>query len=249
MSVSQSDFHCALRAPDQTIPIGLTDALNQTAEKRFNVYRNNVATSLMDALESSFPVTQRLLGTENFRNIARDFQWTRPPSTPLMMHYGADFPEHLETLPALARFPYLGDVARLEIALRQSYHAADSTAIDPATLQTPDLINARFEFAPAMRIISSPWPVLSIWRFNTQEGAAKPVAKSEHVLVTRPDFDSVPIEITAADTALIGALLAREPLSEALTAAQNTDPNHDFSHILGHLLAGRAITDLQFKDA
>lgn len=247
MNVTQTEFHMAMRQPDRPIPSGLKDAKGQTAGRRFNVYRNNVATSLMDALESGFPVIARLLGDQNFRNIARDFQWNAPPATPLMMHYGNGFPEFLEDHPALARFPYLGDVARLELALRQSYHAADSTAIDPPQLQHPDLINARFELAPTVHIISSLWPVLGIWRFNTQAGAEKPQAKAEHVLITRPEFDPIPEGITKGDATLIRSLMADETLSDALAAAQGAEPEHDFSRILGRLLTGQAITRIRIK--
>lgn len=247
MNVSQTEFHTAMRAPDKPIPSGLHDAKGQTAGRRFNVYRNNVATSLMDALESGFPVIARLLGDQNFRNITRDFQWHTPPSSPLMMHYGTGFPEFLEGHPALVRVPYLGDVARLELALRHSYHAADSTAIDPSLLQHPDLITARFEFAPTVHIISSRWPVLGIWRFNTQAGAEKPQAKAEHVLITRPEFDPLPEGITKGDAALIRSLMADETLSDALTAAQGAEPEHDFSRILGRLLTGQAITRIRIK--
>jgi hypothetical protein len=136
--MSQSAFHSTLRAPDATIPDGLTDARGRPAGRRFNVYRNNVATALMDALETGFPVIRKLLGAENFRNIARDFQWQNPPDSPLMMHYGAGFPDYLAGLPQLARFPYLADVARLELALRHSYHAADHTPLPPETLAATD---------------------------------------------------------------------------------------------------------------
>jgi len=247
MNVSQTDFYTALRAPDKPLPSELKDAKGQTAGRRFNVYRNNVATSLMDALESGFPVIARLLGEQNFRNIARDFQWNAPPSSPLMMHYGNGFPEYLDEHPALARFPYLGDVARLELALRHAYHAADSTAIDPSLLQHPDLINARFGFAPSVQLISSRWPILSVWRFNTQGGSAKPQAQAEHVLITRPDYDPIPENISKGDAALIRSLMADESLSEALTAAQGAEPEHDFSRILGRLLAGHAITHIRIK--
>lgn len=244
MKVSQSEFHTALRRPDAPVPTSLKDASGASAGRRFDVYRNNVATSLMDALETGFPVIAKLLGSENFRNLAREFQWGHPPASPLMMQYGEGFAEYLDAHPALARFPYLGDVARLEYALRQSYHAADSIPIKPERLEDPDLIDARFGFAPTVQIVSSRWPVLSIWRFNTQAGAPKPDAKAEHVLVTRPDYDPTPEEITAGDAALLRELLSDAPLSAALRAAQAVEPEHDLGRILVRLLKGRAITDI-----
>ena len=70
MSVSQAKFTQALLNPEAAIPAGLIDPQGRPAGKRFNVYRNNVIVSLMDAMETAFPVIQKLIGAENFRNLS-----------------------------------------------------------------------------------------------------------------------------------------------------------------------------------
>lgn len=247
MRVPQQEFHSALRHPQIDIPAGLVDDAGAPAGRRFNVYRNNVTTSLMDALGDGFPVIKKLLGEENFRNLAREYQAAHPPSSPLMIYFGEAFPQFLADFVPLAKIPYLSDVAKLEYAMRQSYHAADAPAMDPAKLgelSEEQLLAAKVTLAPSLRVVTSPWPIVGIWQMNSVEGAAKPVARAECALITRPEYDPMPELITPADAALLLTLQKGLPLADALAAAQEQDQNHDFGRLLGRLLAQNAIVDL-----
>ena len=157
--MSQHSFSQALLAPDLPVPDGLTDGQGAPAGKRFAVYRNNVTVSLIDAPEAGFPVVVKLIGAENFRNIAREYLRKEPPVSPLIMLYGAGFPAFLASFPPLAKYAYLPDVARLEYALRESYHAADHTPVAPEALGqiAPDALSQlRFTLAPSLRLLASP---------------------------------------------------------------------------------------------
>ena len=247
----QSNFHSALRDPTLPTPSGLTGPKASVAHRRFNVYRNNVATSLIDALESGFPVIFKLLGEQNFRNIARDYQWQNPPSSPLMMTYGETFPDFLEGLEALAHIPYLSDVARLEYALRLSYHSADATLIAPqdlAMIPPENLPAAKLTFAPAVRVIRSRWPIFGIWEFNTRESAPKPVGRSESVLITRREFDPTPMLISEADAMCLRLLQNGTALGGALERVQKHAPDYDISALLGVLIGQGTITDITLPE-
>ena len=251
MIVDQTYFHAALRDPSAQIPSGLVDHNGNPAGRRFNVYRNNVTTSLMDALAEGYPVIKKLLGDDNFRNLSREYQANHPPSSPLMMHFGEAFPSFLDGFKPPAKLPYLGDVARLEYALRCSYHAADSTSIDPNTLaeMTEDqLLGSRPKLASAVQIIESKWPILGIWQFNTTKDAPKPPSKAQSVLVTRPEFDPIPLEISHGDICFLASVSNGGTLNDALVAAQDVEPTHDFSALLSKLLSGNALTELKIEE-
>ena len=82
--VTQSAFRAALMDAEKPTPDGLTDGQGRPAGKRFAIYRNNVAISLTEALTESFPVVQKLIGQENFRNIAGLYIRQNPPRSPMM---------------------------------------------------------------------------------------------------------------------------------------------------------------------
>lgn len=195
MNVGQDLFRAALLDGARPVPEGLCDGLGRAAGRRFNVYRNNVAVALTEALSTGFPVIAKLLGKANMDGLAGLFLRRHPPASPVMMLYGDGFPAFLASQPQLDRFGYLPDVARLELALRQSYHAADTDPFDPqalAALSPDDLIACQLILAPSVRLIRSDWPIHDIWRMNTEDGAPKPRAQAQDVVITRPEFDPVP---------------------------------------------------------
>ena len=245
MSVSQTAFHTALLDPARAVPDGLSDGLGQPAGSRFSVYRNNVAVSLTEALELSFPAVVKLLGEKNFKGLAGIFLRQHPPETPIMMQYGAAFPDFLARFEPLAHIGYLPDVARLEQAVRVSYHAADADPIDPGTLQAlpPErLATARLELSPALQLVRSPWPIHQIWAYNLEEAAPKPTGGAQDVLILRPEFDPELFPISPGAASFIVALMRDNTLEDAAETAASAEDNFDLSDCLGLLISGQAIT-------
>lgn len=247
MNATQTDFRAAVFDPNSAIPAGLIDGANRAAGKRFDVYRNNVVMSLKEALTESFPVITKLLGTQNFSSLAGLYVRAHPPADPRMMFYGATFPTFLDNLDALSHLPYLPDVARLELAQRQSYHAADAEPIDPVIfgqLSADRLANSRLEFAPSVRITRSSWPILEIWHFNMTDGAPLPSANAQDVLIARPEFDPVMDVLGTGSADLINALMQGAQLGVALDEIEKQHPDFDFPTTLGLLIRTGAITRL-----
>lgn len=252
MTVSQTRFHTALLDPDQPVPDGLSDGLGQPAGRRFAVYRNNVASSLTEALEISFPVIQKLIGAQNFKALSGVFLRQHPPKVPMLSQYGDEMPGFLEGFKPLQNIGYLPDVARLEQAIRTSYHAADAAPIDPGTLQslTPEeMAAARFAFAPSARLVRSPWPIHGIWTFNMEDGAPKPQNRGESVLILRAEFDPELHLLSEAAAECIAALMAGASLSDANDTALSQEAAFDLGGLLGLLLTNRAITEITIGDA
>jgi hypothetical protein len=166
-----------------------------------------------------------------------------PPKTPIMMFYGDDMPRFLAGFAPAGSLPYLPDIARLELAQRLSYHAADHPPIAPETLpaMAPDaLMAARLTLAASVHLISSPYPIFDIWRSATDPNAPKPGKYAQDVLVTRPAFDPVltPLPAHAADFITV---LAKHNFGDALAAAGD---DFDLTQTLGILISNNAIIAL-----
>lgn len=241
----ESTFHAGLLSPTAPVPAGITDAQNRPAGRRYGVYRNNVTVSLREALAEGFPSIVGLIGRENFDHLARAFLRQSPPGSPLMMHYGAEFPDFLATVEQLAHLPYLADVARIDVAMRQSYHATDSAGIDPAELQALDenaLLNTRFGFAPSMFVVRSKWPIGSIWHYTLRRGP-KPTGNGEDVLILRSEYDPEPVILGAGAADVVIALQSQTPFGSAVETA---DDRFDLAALLNVLLSRNAITALNY---
>lgn len=244
--MSQETFTRALLDPAQPEPSGLTDDQGRPAGKRFSVYRNNVAVSLLDALEAGFPATARLLGEVNFKQIAQGYSRENPPSSPLMMLYGGRFPNYIGKIPALKSLGYLPDVARLEYAMRQSYHAADATSIDPARLASlgaNDLNRARLVFASSVKLVRSDWPILDIRAKALSPETAAPAGSAQSVLVARPEYDPTLTALAPEMAELLQNLLNGAPLAQALTQV----PNAELGALLALLLSQNALIDIRLE--
>lgn len=246
--MSQAEFTAALLNPDLTVPNGLVDAKGRPAGRRFSVYRNTVAGSLTEALQAGFPVVQKLLGTAYFKAMAGIFRRAHPPTSRIMMLYGAALPDFLANFPPLAHLPYLADVARLEQSLREAYHAADAPPLTPNVLAsfTPDrFVAARLRLAPALRLVVSDHPIIAIWRANRETNAPVPKQQAEAALILRPEFDPAPHLLPPGGAAFVASLLAGNPVGKALDAATNAaGARFDLNATLGLLIGGGAIVKM-----
>lgn len=238
--MTQTAFAKALLTPDAALPSGLIDPFGQPAPKRFSVYRNNVASSLTRALEAAFPTVRKLVGDEFFGATAVVFLRAHPPRSPILMHYGAEFPGWLEGFAPVSHLGYLPDVARLDQAMRESYHAADSAPLDEVQFQRllgADLADLRLVLAPSLRLVQSRWPLQAIWAANHEAGPA-PRPAAQDVVVLRPGFDPRPHVLPPGGGALLAALAQGERLGESL---DRIDGQVDLAATLGLLITGKAI--------
>ena len=248
MSVSQTEFITALLDAGHPVPPGLVNPDGFPATKRFDVYRNNVAVSLTDALETAFPVIRKLIGEDNFKALAGLYLRQHPPSSPVLMFYGGEMPQFLAAFEPLKHLPYLADIARLELALRESYHAADAPPFDPSALQALSeeaLMASVFRLAPPVRLIRSRYPIHGIWQMNLVDGAPKPAPEGENVLITRPGFDPIMTKLVPGGGAFVDRLLQGIPFGEALAATTDILPKFNLSEALVQLLEAAAIESIE----
>lgn len=222
------------------VPPGVTARDPAEAERRFAVYRNNVAHGLTRALASRFPVIERLLGSAFFTALAPLFIAAHPPASPRLFEWGAAFPDFLRAFPPLAGLPYLADVARLEMARGTAYHAADLPPLSPAALAalatTPD--TARLVLHPSVQIIASDHAVGTIWAMNQPGAAPHDITdRPETVAVLRDRALNVQVwPLTPPETAFVAALRDALPLLTAAQAATRHDPRFDPAPLIGRLM-------------
>lgn len=241
--MSQSAFARALLDPEAAVPAGILGPDGIPAPKRFSVYRNNVALSLTRALEAAFPTVRKLVGDEFFAAMAGVFLRAHPPRSRMLMLYGEEFPALLEAFQPVAHLGYLPDVARLDQALRESYHAADSVPLGEVAFQRllgADLAGLRLRLAPSLRLVRSRWPVWSIWAAHAENGPP-PRPGPEDALVLRREFDPRPLLLPAGGGAFVAALLQGNPVGAAVDAA---GPILELAVVLGQLIEGRAIVGI-----
>jgi Putative DNA-binding domain len=230
--------------PDHPTPAGIAGPNGKRAVKRYNVYRNNVTASLIDALASIFPAIQRITGVEFFRAMARFYVRSTPPRSSLLFEYGHDFPDFMGRYEYAQGMPYLADTARIERAWLDAYHAADVPPLRAQALRAiqPDLLaDVVFVPHPATRIVRSRFAAVTIFAANRQEGRVERIDASvpEDALITRPDQEVTVRRLPRGGATFLMQLLSGRTLGDAGASAFDVAPGFNLAaNVAGMIEAG-----------
>lgn len=236
-----SSFAAGLLNPEVNKPNEVVGPNGSAADKRYNVYRNNVTVSLINALADIFPGVQKITGEEYFRAMAREYVRAHPPSSPLLFLYGQDFAEFIERFEPAKTMPYLADMARVERGWLTAYHAADIEPLDAAKLGAVDptrLAEVSFIPHPATIVLRSEFPVHDIFLMNRDfiEVAPLDMSIGQSLMLTRPQIDIRIVQLEIADHAFMDAILQGQSLGEAAAMGSHIDQSFDLNSALTMLL-------------
>jgi hypothetical protein len=144
--------------------------------------------------------------------------------------------------------PWLADVAAVERAWLDAYHAADAPPLqmqDLARIPEDRLADLVFIPHPAARLVRSRYAAATIFSANRQEGevGAIDTGVAEDVLLTRPHLDVSVHILPAGGGTFVEALFSGRPLGEAAAAALAECPGFDLgANIAGMIEAGAQVS-------
>jgi hypothetical protein len=246
-------FAPALLDPERTVPPGVTGPNGRTARKRYDVYRNNVTISLIDALAAIYPAVQRITGTDFFRAMARFHVRETPPTSPLLFDYGRGFPDFIARYEHAQTMPWLADVARIERAWLDAYHARDATPLAPAQLAAvaPErLADLVLTPHPAAQVVRAEFSAVTIFAANRDSAPVSRIDAStpEDALIARPGFDVIVRHLPPGGAVFAISLMKGRPLGEAAAAALDASPGFDIAANIAGLIEAGAFTSIAFGD-
>lgn len=252
---TQAGFAAALLDPEVVCPIGLRAWNGSDPAKRFAVYRNNVVSSLIGALSDTFPVVQALVGVEFFRAMAGVFVRQSPPRSRVLVHYGHGFAEFIDSFEPAGSVPYLADVARLEMARVEAFHATDAAPLSSKAasviLSRADRVGElRMAVHPSVRLVPSSHAIVSVWAAHQGHGdlAAVDLWSGETALVLRPHLD---VLVLACDPGVAEFVLCLQrgcDFAESAATAAAVIPHFDLSAALALLMAHGALTSIHLPE-
>ena len=229
---------------------------NSSHINRLAVYRNGFYKGCMDALSANFPMCEKKLGTELFREIARLYVENFPPKQGTLVGYGINFSQFLENwindtglnnkkhveLPSSQQFSSgayadLVNIAQLDYAWLKSLMSADSN--DTLTVEyVTNLLDQGIELTeltvtlnPSVLLVQSDERAFSEWiSLKTNNSALSETTQTSFVMLWRI-HDAVQARLLSpAEAGLMQTLLGKNmPLSEAFEAAIAIDDNFDVS--------------------
>ena len=216
---------------------------------RIEIYRNNLREGFIKALALGFPVIEKLVGENYFRQMALDFLHVHPSRAGNLHHIGAPLAEFLRERFAQTEYAYLADVAALEWAHQQALVAPDAPALSPESFRDLDpesYAGLHLHLHPACALVRSAFPVVRIWRANqsgsADEGVIDIGSGGENILVLRTpeciEFHRIP----GGEFAALAAFDRGEDLITALEAALAADPEFNISAALQRFVSLQLLT-------
>ena len=248
----QRSFAAALIDPALPTPAGLVGPDGKPSSRRFAVYRNNVVVGLAQTLKDAYPAVHRIVGSEFFHAMARAYVVGDLPRSPMLFDYGAGLPDFIRRFEPASVLPYLADVARIERAWTESYHAPETSPIGLsafAEIASDRLPTVTLVLHPSVRIVRSRSPALTIWQMNVDGGVPGPVdlaAGGENALVVRPEAGVEVRSIPDGSPEFIYALASGRPVLAAFEEAIAADPIFDLSANLSELIQAGAVVGFTF---
>lgn len=242
----QSELLAAIAG--QASPMSIREPQARAA-RGLQAYRANAEALAERALSAVFLTVQPMVGAENFQHLACEFWQAHPPTRGDVGEWGDAFPEWLEQHAAMARWPWLGDCARLDLALHHNERAADAVfdAASLALLESTDPALLVMHLMPGSAVLRSRWPIATIHAAHRVDAvhseaalagvrAALDEQRGEQVLVVRQGWRAHAQRLTQAEADWCECLLAGTNLSAALERAGDA---FDFATWLGTAVRGQ----------
>jgi hypothetical protein len=222
------------------------------AERRLQVYRNNLFASLTEVLASVYPVTHRLVGAAYFEQAARAYIANYPSPSGDVHRYGGHFAAHLGRSPGSETLGYLPDVARLEWSYHRAFHAEQHPALNAEGLravQPQDYPRLRLMLQTSARLLESGYPVLRIWQVNqpdwTGDETVNVAEGRTRLLILRQGVEVAFIPLGIGEHLWLQGLAHGLTLLEAQQRATAREPAFDLGAALQRLLAQGAFSGWQ----
>ncbi|MFC3785760.1 hypothetical protein GGR90_002072 [Sphingopyxis italica] len=202
-----------LRGPGH-LPPGLFKGSDAAVLRGLRVHANTISHARLVALEETFPRTRDYLGTEAFNRLSRRFVEEGGAERRSLNDIGAGFAGWLAD-------PRAADLARVEWAWLESYHAADARALalaDLIGLDETELLGLPVRRHPAVRVVA------------LASDAAPLVdpafaADTQALLVTRPDTDVRLFAIEPATAAALGMAEEIAPVGNLIAHLAEQHPD------------------------
>jgi len=224
----QAAFAAALDDEDATEVAAMVRANRLEPQRRVGIYRNNTRLTQAEALAGIYPGIERLLGEEFFGHMADLYATLYPSRSGDLRRFGGDLAEFLEGFEPTAALAYLPDVARLEWAWHEAFHAPFSDAL--ARLPRCERGTPRLALRPGASLLASAYPAARIWEFALSDHAADAERLDlereapGHTLVFRPQLEVLVLDLEPAEWRWLHALHAGVSLPEADAHARALAP-------------------------
>ena len=204
--------------------------------ERLSVYAGGYLARVQDALAEGYAAVHHVLGASAFAALAGRYAVRQPSHDYNLSLLGRHLSAFLADDPLTTSLPFLPDLARLEWAVCEAFHAVERPPLDASRLTawTPEAWErARVVFQPSVHLVSSAWPILDLWQARAQPREriiVDLINRPQQVLIRRRALTVLCERLTPDAARLLERLLDGGPLGSvcAALAREGVQP-HDLT--------------------
>ena len=217
------------------------DTASISAQGLMGIYRHSAIANITQALALTYPVMNKLVGSDFFQATCRQFIFLHWPQSGNMDDYGEEFPHFLSKFKHTKSLVYLSDVARLEWAFHQSTLANDAGITDWSSLaQTEDILQLQFTLAPSVKLIHSIFTIDKIWQENQDnalqyvEGDVLDIEKINNTFLVlfRKGLKTVIMTVSEGEFVFLQAFKSEQVFEQAIIMATAKQADISIDHCL-----------------
>lgn len=214
------------------------------------VYRNNYYISLTEALRSVYVSVDKLVGKGFFDFVAHSYIDAHPSKSGNLHEFGSYFSYFIGSLDQAASVPYIADIAKLDWAWHQMFHAKDSAPLNVETLEEfehEELGALNFKFIEGMQVLTMGFTVFGLWNHCREipgfEGADELSYNktTEFIMIHRLGLDVVVSLMSQAEVTFIEELKKGECLADATESAMSHNMQFQLLEVLQSLFVKEVI--------
>lgn len=200
------------------------------AKLHFQAQQKRMMNELTTQLIGIYPTVHQVLGDAQSAEVAQAYFYKHPPKTAHPVDAVEMFAYFLESHSKAKTFPFLPDVATMDLGYHKAYHAVNAQTIHTGifTELTPEQLAAkRIQLHPACFWFSSSYAVHDMWRLHHSAIPPKHIDNhiSQDVIILRPHLNVEVHKIDAGFTNALDRLDAGETMEMAFMRASQIDPN------------------------
>ena len=189
----QADFQsCIMTENSEVFKQHIVDDAKVGADKRISIYADSYRLRIIEAIATTYPKLQALLGDALFDATARQYIDQYPSNYRNMRWVGDQMAQHLtNTIP---QHPIAAELATFEWSLGLAFDAEDAPVLtiqDLAAIPPETWGELCFGIHPAMQLLDLEWNVIPIWQaLDAETQPAVPIQNNEPCLIWRSDLNS-----------------------------------------------------------
>ncbi len=217
-----------------------------SAHGRIGIYANAYFFRLLDCLREEFPATLAVVGPDNFAALVRDYLLQYPPSEPSINHAGRYLAEYLRNHRLVRQWPFIAELARLERAILDVFHAADAPTLSVEGLrmitpqQWPEL---ELRAHPAVKIVHGKWRVADLLSaVESGDEWSEPAHESAVMIVWEQNAQVRYRDLEEAEARALGLVLEGATFAAICEAITTDLAQPDQTTLIGQML-GRWLAD------